>query len=378
MDIENKSVLRFTFLIFVALLGFGRAVPIRADQVDEIINTQMKKRGITGLSLAIIDGGKIVREQGYGFTDKSGKTPVTSSTLFQAGSISKPVAALGALHLVDKGLLALDEDVNTKLRTWTVPRNKLTDAHKVTLRLLLSHTAGMTVHGFPGYRIGAPLPTLTQVLNGEKPANTSAIRVERIPGSNWKYSGGGYVVMQQTVIDATGQPFARYMDETVLKPLGMVSSTYSQPLPEHMAVRAAKGYGGIFGQSVNGGWHVYPEMAAAGLWTTAADLARFAIGIQSSVAGHLNPVISQSLTRQMLTVEQMNYGLGLGLRGNGRTLRFGHDGANAGFNAVMIAYAHAGKGAVVMINKNDGGKAMSQIFSVIGEHYHWPDYRIDK
>jgi len=358
----------------VALLCLGKAVPLRADQVDEVIRAQMKKRGITGLSLAVIDGGKFVREQGYGFTDKSGKTTVTPSTLFQAGSISKPVATLGALHLVDKGLLSLDEDVNAKLRTWTLPQNKFTDARKVTLRLILSHTAGMTVHGFPGYRIGAPLPTLIQVLNGEKPANTSAIRVDRTPGSEWKYSGGGYLIMQQMVIDASGQPFARYMDETVLKPLSMVSSTYSQPLPEHMAVRAAKGYGGIFGQSVNGGWHVYPEMAPAGLWTTAADLARFAIGIQSSVTGHLNPVISQSLTRQMLTVEQMNYGLGLGLRGNGRTLRFGHDGANAGFNAVMSAYAYAGKGAVVMINKNEHTDAMSQIFGCIAEQYHWPDY----
>jgi CubicO group peptidase (beta-lactamase class C family) len=357
----------------VALLCFGRAVPIRADQVDEIINTQMKKRGITGLSLAIIDGGTIVREQGYGFTDKGEKTPVTASTLFQAGSVSKPVAALGALHLVDRGLLSLDEDVNTKLRTWTVPRNKFTDAHIVTLRLLLSHSAGMTVHGFPGYRVGAPRPTLIQVLNGEKPANSPAIRVNQIPGSQWKYSGGGYVVMQQMVVDVTGKPFPRFMDETVLKPLGMSSSTYSQPLPEEMAAKAAKGYGGIFGQSVNGGWHIYPEMAPAGLWTTAGDLARFAIGIQSSVAGHSNRVISQSLTRQMLTVEQMNYGLGLGLRGNGRTLRFGHDGANAGFNAVMSAYAYAGKGAVVMINKNEHTDAMSQIFGCIAEQYHWPD-----
>jgi CubicO group peptidase (beta-lactamase class C family) len=368
--------LRFTFLIFVALLCFGGAVPICADQVDEIINTQMKKRGITGLSLAIIDGGKIVREQGYGFTDKSGKTPVTASTLFQAGSVSKPVAALGALHLVDKGLLSLDEDVNTKLRTWTVPQNKFTDARKVTLRLLLSHTAGMTVHGFPGYAVGLPLPTLIQVLNGEKPANTDAIRIDRTPGKEWKYSGGGYVVMQQMVLDVTHKPFPQFMDEAVLKPLGMTSSTYSQPLPENMAARAAKGYGGIFGQSVNGGWHIYPEMAPAGLWTTAGDLARFAIGIQNSVTGHLNPVISQSLTRQMLTVEQMNYGLGLGLKGNGRTLRFGHDGANAGFNAVMSAYAYAGKGAVVMINKNEHTDAMSQIFACIAEQYHWPDYKI--
>jgi CubicO group peptidase (beta-lactamase class C family) len=367
--------LRSTFLVFVALLGFGKLADLCADEVDEVVRAQMKQHGITGLSLAIIDNGKILRQQGYGFTNKDNTTPVTASTLFQAGSVSKPIAALGALHLVDSGLLSLDEDVNAKLRTWKVPRNKFTDAHIVTLRLLLSHSAGMTVHGFPGYRVGAPLPTLIQVLNGQKPANTAAIRVSQIPGSQWKYSGGGYVVMQQMVLDVTGKPFPQFMDEAVLKPLGMSSSTYSQPLPEGMVPKAATGYGGIFGQSVNGGWHIYPEMAPAGLWTTAGDLARFAIGIQSSVAGHSNPVISQSLTRQMLTVEHMNYGLGIGLRGNGRTLRFGHDGANAGFNAVMSAYAYAGKGAVVMINKNEHTDVMSQIFGCIAEQYHWPDYK---
>jgi len=359
-----------------ALLYLGKVAALRADQVDEVIASQMKERHITGLSLAIIDGGKIVREQGYGFTDRSGKTPVTASTLFQAGSVSKPVAALGTLHLVDKGLLSLDEDVNATLRTWTVPQNKFTEPRKVTLRLLLSHTAGMTVHGFPGYAVGLPLPTLTQVLNGEKPANTDAIRVERTPGKEWKYSGGGYVVMQQMVLDVTSKPFPQFMDEAVLKPLGMVSSTYSQPLPDNMAARAAKGYGGIFGQPINGAWNVYPEMAAAGLWTTAGDLARFALGIQRSVSGESNPVISQPLTRQMLTIQKNNDGLGLFLKSSGKTLRFGHDGADAGFDALMVAYAHLGKGAAVMINKNDDGKAMSKIFVVIGDQYHWPDYNV--
>lgn len=370
---QIKVILRSTFLIFLALY-FGTAVPIRADPVDEVIRAQMKKRDITGLSLAIIDGGKIVREQGYGFTDKSGRTPVTASTLFQAGSVSKPVAALGALHLVDKGLLSLDEDVNTKLRTWTVPQNKFTDARKVTLRLILSHSAGMTVHGFPGYAVGLPLPTLTQVLNGEKSANTSAIRVDRTPGKEWKYSGGGYLVMQQMLLDVTSKPFPQFMDEVVLKPLGMTSSTYSQPLPDNMAARAAKGYGGIYDQSVNGAWNVYPEMAAAGLWTTAGDLARFAIGIQNAVSGESNPVISQSLTQQMLTIQKKKNGLGLFLGSGGKTLRFGHDGVNIGFDAATVAYAHMGKGAVVMINKNDGGRAMNQIFTIIAEQYHWPDY----
>jgi CubicO group peptidase (beta-lactamase class C family) len=364
--LRTKSILRFTFLFLVALLCAGRAVPARADQVDDVIKARMKAHQITGLSLAIIEGGKIVREQGYGFTDKSGKTPVTASTLFQAGSISKP------------GLLSLDEDVNSKLRTWTVPQNKFTDERKVTLRLILSHTAGMTIHGFPGYRAGVPIPTLIQILNGEKPANTSAIRVVRTPGVEWKYSGGGYQVMQQLVIDVTGKPFPKFMEETVLRPLGMVSSTYLQPLPDDMAVRAANGYGGIFGQPINGGWHIYPEMAAAGLWTTAGDLGRFAIGIQKAVSGQSNPVISRPLTQEMLTSQKNDDGLGLFLKSSGKTLRFSHDGVDAGFDASMVAYAYQGKGAVVMINKNDDRKAMSQILAAIAEQYHWPDYTIPK
>ena len=116
-------------------------------------------------------------------------------------------------------------------------------------------------------------------------------------------------------------------------------------------------------------------MAAAGLWTTAGDLARFAIGIQNAVSGQSNPVISRSVAEQMLTSQRNNVGFGLFLESNGRTLRFGHDGVHAGFDASMKAYAHLGKGAAVMINKNDNFEAMTQIFSVIGEQYQWPDYK---
>jgi CubicO group peptidase (beta-lactamase class C family) len=376
--VQLKADYGIKFLIAAGLVVFGSAFPLRADEVDEVVRAQMKAHGIPGLSLAIIDGGKIVREQGYGFADKSGKTPVTTGTLFQAGSISKAVAALGALHLVDTGLLSLDEDVNAKLTTWKVPSNQFTEARKVTLRLLLSHTAGMTVHGFPGYPVGRPIPTLTQILKGEKPANTSAIRVDRLPGKEWKYSGGGYVVMQQMLIDVTGKRFPQFMDETVLKPLGMASSTYSQPLPDDVAVRAAKGYGGIFGQSVSGGWNIYPEMAAAGLWTTAGDICRFALGIQKAVSGQSNPVISEALTKEMLTSQLNDDGLGVFLRSSGKTLRFMHDGVDAGFDAALTAYAYEGKGAAMMINKNDDGKAVRQIFIAIGKQYHWPDFGISK
>jgi CubicO group peptidase (beta-lactamase class C family) len=335
----------------------------------------MHQHHITGLSLAIIEDGKIVKAQGYGVANTDTNTPVTTSTLFQAGSISKSVAALGALHLVEQGQLVLDEDVNNRLSTWKMPENEFTRVKKVTLRRILSHTAGVTVHGFPGYDVDAPMPTLVQVLNGAKPANTPAIRVDILPGSRWRYSGGGYTVMQQMILDVTGKPFPTFMNETVLTPLGMSDSTYQQPLSDEKASATATGYHAD-GKPVHGRWHVYPEMAAAGLWTTASDLARFAIGVQQSLAGTSNPVISPILTRQMLTNQKDNDGLGVFLQGSGKTLRFMHNGRDDCFDAMLMAYAEIGKGAVIMINGNDDSSMVTHILETIAQQYHWPNYPI--
>ncbi len=343
---------------------------IRADQVDKVVAVEMREHHIPGLSLAIIDGGKIVKAQGYGFADQVGKTPVTTSTLFQAGSVSKSVAAVGALRLVEQGRLSLDEDVNGRLRSWKVPENEFTKDKKVTLRRILSHTSGFTVHGFPGYAANTPLPSLTQVLDGAKPANTPAIRVELEPGGKWQYSGGGYTVMQQLLIDVTGRPFPEFMQATVLKPCGMNESTYEQPLPEKLRSATAAGHR-TDGSEVAGRWHVYPEMAAAGLWTTPSDLARFAISIQQSLAGKPDAVLSQAMARRMLVNQRNNDGLGVFLGGNGKTLRFFHDGRDAGFDASMNAYAETGQGAVIMINANNDSSAVLRVMFAIGKEYRW-------
>jgi CubicO group peptidase (beta-lactamase class C family) len=337
----------------------------------------ISKRHIPGLSLAIIKAGAIVRKQAYGFADRDHRIPAAPSTLFQAGSLSKPVSALGALSLVEKRQLSLDQDVNTTLRTWLVPQSELTKDSKVTLRRILSHSAGLTVHGFPGYVAGEPIPSLVQVLNGQKPANSPAIRVKQTPGTQWNYSGGGYVIMQQLVIDAAGEPFSEFMNKAVLKPLGMTSSSYSQRFPEKFTSEAAVGYRGLFASAIKGQWHIYPEMAAAGLWTTAGDLARFAIAIQRSAAGASNAIISPSLTREMLTRQMNDDGLGVFLSGSGESLRFAHDGRNAGFDSAMRAYAgDSGNGAVIMINKNDDSGAINDIFHAIAQQYHWRDHDV--
>lgn len=356
--------------LFVLLTAFTE---VRADKLDDYIREQMGKRHVPGLSLAIIQDGKIVKANGYGVVGKGDRTPITPSTLFQAGSISKPVAAAGALRLVEQGRLSLDEDVNAKLTTWKVPQNEHTMEKKVTLRGLLSHTAGLTVHGFPGYEVGGAVPTLVQILDGEKPANTLAVRADAAPGSRWRYSGGGYTVMQQMMMDVTSKPFPQFMHEILLGPLGMNDSTYEQPLPGERAKATASGH--YQDRSlVNGRWHVYPEMAAAGLWTTPTDLARFAIGVQNAYAGKPGAVLSPDTARQMLTMQMNNYGLGVGLAGKGRTLRFAHGGRDEGFDAMLMAYAETGQGAVVMINANDNSRMVSRVLDAIAREYGWPDY----
>ena len=214
----------------------GRPLPVKA------LAARMADLKVPGVSVAVINGGTIEWARGYGVAETGSATPVTPRTLFQAASISKPVAALGALRLVERGQLSLDQDVNERLTSWKVPENEFTKQEKVTLRRLLSHSAGLTVHGFPGYAADAPVPSLIQVLDGVKPANTAAIRADILPGSVWRYSGGGFTVMQQLVIDVTGRPFPALLADLVLVPVGMTDSTYEQPLPESRRAAAASGH----------------------------------------------------------------------------------------------------------------------------------------
>lgn len=372
---------RFTLLRAGCLAWCGAALVLAAppavtvDTLDDAIVALMAKRKVPGLSLAVIQDGAIVKAKGYGVADLGTKAPVTPDTLFQAGSVSKPVAAMGALLLVDRQKLALDANVNEALKSWQLRENVLMRGHPVTLRQLLSHTAGMGVHGFPGYAAEAPLPTLIQVLNGKPPANTPAIRVENPPGEEWRYSGGGYTVAQQMMIDAAGQPFPEFMRENVLEPLGMKASSFDQPLAAARAALTASGYlpGG---RAVPGRWHVYPEMAAAGLWTTPSDLARFALALQRSFAGEKHPVLAGDTARLMVTRVKNGYGLGLGMLGRegGEFEKFTHNGRDEGFDALLWAYRAKGLGAVLMINTNDNANVLGHVLDAIAAAYRWPNH----
>ena len=325
-----------------------------------------------GLSVAVIDGYKIAWVKAYGTTELGGKAAVTPKTLFQAGSISKPVAATGMLEMVQQGKLVLDEDVNQKLKTWKVPENEFTKEQKVTLRRLASHTAGLTVHGFPGYDVNDKVPSVVEVLDGTKPpANTGAVRVDFVPGTKWRYSGGGITIEQLLMTDVSGKPFPPLMKELVLDKAGMADSSYEQPLPVAWQARTATGTYRD-GKPVHGKWHIYPEMAAAGLWTTPTDLAKFAIEIAMEKQGKSNKLLSQKMIQEMFTrpPSSTDMGIGFALPAN-RPGEFGHNGADEGFQAQLIMNADTGQGVAIMANSDYGILVANEYVRSLAKEYGW-------
>ncbi|MEG0040391.1 MAG: serine hydrolase domain-containing protein [Massilia sp.] len=324
---------------------------------------EMKRLNVPGVSVAVIKDGKVAWTRGYGVAWTGGPA-VTPQTLFQAASLSKPVSAMAALRMVEQGKLALDAGIDQALTSWTLPKGDGTPS----LRQLLSHTGGMSVSGFPGYAAGKTVPTLQQVLDGAGPANTKAIRVSAAPGSAFRYSGGGYTVVQQAMIDRAGQPFDAILRELVLAPLGMTASTYAQPLPPALAPNAARPHDEN-GKPFPGGAYTYPEQAAAGLWTTPHDLARFAIAIQQGAAGATSGVLTPAMTRTMLQPVKNDYALGLQIQEQG--MGFSHGGSNQGFKAVFYAAVADGSGAVILTNGDNGIDVAAGLMRAIAYEYQW-------
>ena len=326
------------------------------------------------VSIAVINGRQIEWTRAYGTLEAGGKVPATVTTVFQAASVSKPLTAMAALRLVQQRKLDLDADVNGSLKSWRIPQNEFTTSQKVTLRRLLSHTAGLTVPGFLGYPSDASLPTLLQILDGTPPANSQPIRVDMTPGTKFRYAGGGYVVVQQLLIDVTGKPFPDVLEQFVLRKLSMDHSSFVDPLPAPLASNMAAGHLPN-GEVIKGGHFRYPELAPAGLWTTPTDLARFVIEVQKSLHGQSEKVLSRELTRQMLTRQLENSGLGLFVDGLDRVPRFSHSGSNVGFKSYLVGYFDSGQGAVVMTNSENGAQLVLEILRSIAAEYGWPDYQ---
>jgi CubicO group peptidase (beta-lactamase class C family) len=367
---DSARLTRATRLLAPAVSARGRP-PARYS-----LQERMAVHNVPAVSIAVLVDGRIVAAKAWGTSDADAGTLADTTTLFQAGSISKPVAAIAALRLWELGRLDLDADVNQFLKSWKLPASPYTAGEKVTVRRLLTHSAGLTVWGFPGYAPGRPVPTMQQILDGEPPANTRAIRNDTVPGRRWLYSGGGYTVLQQLLADVGGKPFPTLAAELVLAPLGMAKSTYENPLPPRRIGEAAAGHLGT-GRVIPGKRHTYPEMAAAGLWTTPSDLARFAAAVQRAAQGERGP-LSARLVSALLTPDSLlalggnHWGLGLTIDGAGETERFGHGGADEGFISQMVAFRRGGQGAVVKTNGARGGALIQEIVRALATEYGWP------
>ncbi|PHN08199.1 serine hydrolase domain-containing protein [Flavilitoribacter nigricans] len=379
-------LLLFTFLLLAACAGNDPAadvseeinaienglllpIAVKGDSTQGMnIEERMAFHRVPGISIAVVEDGAVKWAKAYGIANTDTGQPVDVQTLFQAGSISKPVAALAALKLAEEGKVDLDEDVNTYLKGWQIPDSKFTAEEKVTLRRLLTHNAGMTVHGFPGYTQQDVFPSIISVLNGE--GNTPAIFVDTLPGSIWRYSGGGYTVMEKVVEDVSGQPLEVYLAENILPQFGMTHSTYEQPLPEGRHGEASAAYDNQ-GELIDGLWHNYPEQAAAGLWTTPTDLANYIITVQEILAGKKEGALRKETLKAMLTKHKNDWGLGPSLMWDGDSLLFRHGGKNAGFTNEMIGTAYQGKGMIVMTNADNGGRLMGEIIRGISSYYDW-------
>jgi len=381
---KNHSTILFVFALIIGTFQLAIAQSqTTLDKIKQVENglsgyhqikgepvwtiaERMEHYGVPGMSIAVIHDYKVAWTKTYGVVDKETKEPVTENTLFQAASISKPVSAYAALSMVEDGQLALDKNINQFLKSWYVPDNEFTKKEKVTLKHLVSHKAGLTVHGFLGYSPGLEVPTLVQLLEGQAPANSAAIRVDKEPGGASRYSGGGYCVMQQAMIDVDGKTFPDIMQERVLTAIGMTKSTFAQPLPADKLKNAATGYVPD-GSMTKGKRHTYPEMAAAGLWTNAAELAKFVIDVQQTLKGNSEKVLSTEMAQKMVTpVEGDFQGLGLFLRDG----RFGHGGWNEGFSSDMTGHLEDGYGLIVMINANQPD-FIGEVTNAVARSYNW-------
>jgi CubicO group peptidase (beta-lactamase class C family) len=364
---EAEAVDRIENGLLTTVVIKGRLAPMKLVE-------RMAYYGVPGMSIAVINNGQLAWAKGYGVLEAGGARRVTSETRFQAASISKSVTAMAALALVQRGILKLDEDVNRTLTSWRVPENEFTKNEKVTLRRLLNHSAGLGRDDVGSYAAGEALPSLVQALDGRAPANLPPLRVEAEPGSRWSYSGGGYSVIQQMMIDTGRQPFPELTKGLVLDKLGMNSSDFHQPLREDWKNIAASGHDAN-GQPIVGRWRTFPEMAAAGLWTTPSDLTRFAIEVQQSWQGKSTKVLSAQMTRLMLTKQLGHYGLGVWLGGQQTVRSFGHPGANEGFTCILTASLESGQGAVVMTNGDRGSGLFNEVLRAIAREYGWSEYQ---
>lgn len=336
------------------------------------ILSRMHEFKIPGLSIAVFDQGRIIWTRCYGYRNLASKQKVDASTVFQAASLSKPLTSVAMFKLVERQMIQPDQDINEQLHSWKVPDNAFTKEHKATPEGIVVHMAGFNVHGFAGYRHRDTIPSLLQILNGEKPANSPPIRVVEVPGIKESYSGGGFEVLQLLLQEVTGKSFPALMNDLVIGPAGMRRSAFSLRIPAASAGNFAAGYLAD-GSEVPDGYDIYPEQAAAGLWTTPSDLVHFLLNLDKAYLGRSPSLLKQATVKYMLTRVPNGGGSGFGVDHDGTAdLDFRHSGGNFGYTCYEICFAESGKGVVIMTNSDNGSELMHELVRDITRVYGWP------
>ena len=352
---ENPQAAKLAKEIDPALTG--SAAP------PESLLARMRLRRVPGVSIAVIRNGHLSWAQGFGVRDTSTCEPVTIDTAFQAGSISKSLTAILAMQAVDQGGLSLDKNINDYLVRWKLtPREGAPDNATATLRQLLGHTAAVSQPDSQGVRPGEPTYDIVQALRGEPPAKGQPVHIVGVPGQQWSYSNGGYLVVQLALEDSLKMSFGQLAQESILKPLSMKRSSFDQP-PSQPNLATGHHIGRPFIDKAYG----VPELAAGGLWSTPTDLAYFLIAVWNAAKGSDNRILPQNFAAMMIEPGKGDWGLGFSIDGS----RFGHDGARWGMMSRMWIDLDTGDGIIVMSNGEEGLSLANEIIRTAANSYGW-------
>ncbi len=360
----------FFLLASVLLISFNEEensnrhyTNIYEEALEEFdLQARMNRHNVPGVSFAVIKNGKLHWAKGYGVIQKGNPEPINTETMFSVGSVSKVGAATMSLRLQEQGKLNIDTNVNQYLKSWEIPESSYTKEQPVTLRSIMSHTAGLTVHGFADFLPNEKLPTTVQILKGEWPAKNNEVYVNIPVGSRYRYSGGGTTVEQLIIEDLTNRKFHQAANELLFKPLKMNRSSYKNPLPVSFGniAKAHNRSGNI--TALPRGYQAMPEAAASGLWTTPSDFSKLMIMLMKAYHGENNSYLSQSITRDMMTpVAPSTYGLGPRIKTNGQNIEFSHGGANDSYRAHFSGFLPNQNGYIIFTNGTGGSGLINEL-----------------
>ena len=379
---NRRSRIVHHFLLWAATAVLARPglsqsqVELRWGRVEPLIARLMERPDVAGMSIAVVDGYDLVIARSYGTRVQRAGARMTPNTLLQAASLSKVVTAVAALRLVERRVLALDEDVNRRLVSWKLPVGGLATGEQVTLGHLLSHTGGVNVEGFQGYAPDAALPNSLQILRGDAPANNPPIIAGEPPGRQ-RYSGGGYQVVQRVLEDVTGRGFDQFMHDEVFTVAGMDHSVFAVAPPPSLRAEVAEGHALQTSGELAAVTFQHPEFAAGGLWSTASDLGRLVAGLLRAWRGDLGQLLSPESVRGMMEPSgERRMGLGVMVRDSDEGRYFMHTGQNVGFRSLLLGFLETGQGVVLMFNAEVDRAVAMELVAAVGREFEWPRFSL--